>query len=198
MEKKSVASSVALLTGAILIVSGAWVMINDVLGDKQGLLFEGILTWSLGLLLILAVAITERIGKAINTFTDVFNKQADIQQYLTQKFNEERIQKNNLANMLGGHMTYTDPNGNPKTVNINDQEEMMKAINESFKMFGTKSWDYLKENNKSLEELEEELAQAVAEENFEKAEKIKKQIAFIKNLDDPTGQEDDSDEPGDQ
>lgn len=200
MEKRSTALTLSLTTGAALMIGGAWYIINDLLGDHQGLLFEGIVAWSLGLLLTSIVVLADRIRQAHDKFSEVFNRQADIQEYLTTKFNEERIEKNRLANMMRGNMTFTQPDGTPRTVDLNDPNDMMKAVNESFMMFNDQygvNWSVSQDNQARLEELEKELAKAVAEENFERAKEIKKEIAFLKGLEeqDSSGEEENPESP---
>lgn len=197
MEKRSTALSLSLITGAALIIGGAWYIINDLLGDHQGLLFEGVVAWSLGLLLTSIVVIGDRIRQAHDKFADVFDRQAEIQQYLTQKFNEERIQKNNLANMLRNNAE-----GAQKPGDMNDPKQMIQSINDAFKFYSTwdgNFWTMTQDNHPTLDELEQELSKAVNNENFEKAEKIRQQIAFLKGLDEPenTGDETPDDNPDD-
>jgi hypothetical protein len=201
MEKKSAALTLAGITGTMLMAAGAYYIISDLLGDKAGLMFEGIVAWSLGIIMAAIVVIAERIKRAHNKFADVFDRQAEIQQYLTQKFNEERMEKQRLANMMRNNMTLPGADGTPKNVDMNDPNNMMKAMNDAFKFYSTWDGNFWtltgqsdEANQEKLEELEDELAKAVAAEDFEKAKKIKEKIAAIKNLEKPD--ETDPDEPG--
>ena len=66
-----------------LIVSGTYLVIDNMV-HPQGNLFEGIVLSSLGIIVMLLLVIASSLGTAIQTFTNVFTQQVEMQQTMTE------------------------------------------------------------------------------------------------------------------
>lgn len=155
------------LAGLVLSVFGAYTVIDNLV-HPQGMLFEGIVLGALGIVMLLMVTIASAIGKTMITFADIMKKQSELQSQLRNQGGTS------LTNMLTNMM-----NNPPKGFTIESSGTMPESLKSILKTYPKDSIEGL-----SMEELEKELAAAIKNDNYERAEEINKQIKKLKSQDD--------------
>lgn len=151
------------LTGLTLSAFGAYTVIDNFI-RPSGLMFEGIVLFSLGVIMLLMVTIASAIGKTMITFADIMKKQSELQNQL------RNHSGNSLTSILSSMMT--NP---PKGITIETSGTMPDSLKNLLKNYPQDSTEGL-----TLEELEKELAAAIKSDNYERAEEINKQIKKLK------------------
>lgn len=180
----------SLATTIILLIAGAYVTIDNII-HPQGNLFEGIVSFVLGILLSMMMLIASTLGTVIQTFTNIYTQQAEIQKKIND-LNKPSSISDILRNGLFG-------NSNPKIISITNLETGETLVNddrinkplsgdnpiESFlsNMLdnGKKLADKDNLAKLNIEQLEEELTKAVSKEDFEKAKEIRDLIKIKKD-----------------
>ncbi len=164
-----------------LTIGGGYVAIDNLI-HPQGNLFEGIVLSALGLLTFLLLTIANNIGNTILMFKEIYVNQLEMQQNIREFYSQARnngpISISDILGKMGGagSMTITNlntgetsstPIGGSGVLNIADM--INKSLN---KYMGANK--ELKDMNR--EELEKELAKAVKNDLFERAQEIKNEI----------------------
>lgn len=177
----------AIALGAALVLGGGFISIMNIV-EPRGLLFEGIIGFSVDVLILMLVVVATSVGKAILTFSDVFQKQVEIQQDMQQHVEENAARQsgfpqgfplNDMFPGMTGNMQIIDlKTGEKKDVEIGDGEDFVGKISEILK-------NSIKVNDsgkdKTIEQLEAELAVAIQNDDFEAAKNISKAIEDKKN-----------------
>jgi hypothetical protein len=155
------------MIGLVLSVFGAYTVVDNLV-HPQGMLFEGIVLGGLGIILLLLVTIASAIGKTMLTFVDIMKKQSELQSQLRNQGGTS------LTNMLTNMM-----NNPPKGLTIETSGQMPESLKNLLKTYPKDSLEGL-----GLEELEKKLAEAIKNDDYEKAQRINKAIEKLKNQDD--------------
>lgn len=174
-----------------LIVSGTYLVIDNMV-HPQGNLFEGIVLSSLGIIVMLLLVIASSLGTAIQTFTNVFTQQVEMQQTMTEYMSKSMSQRpRSIGDILGSmgmdnikessiSITNLDT-GETSTRPISGEDSLGK-INDIIPNALNKKSGHPKElKDMNRQQLEKELAKAVKKDDFEKANEIKE---LLNKLDD--------------
>lgn len=170
----------AIFMAFCLTIGGGYITIDNLM-HPQGNLFEGIVITSLGIVFFLLLAIAATLGKTIQTFTDVYLQQVEMQQKMISHFDSLNKSKpksiSDIISGLGGlgdnSITITNlETGETSTRPLggNPMEKINDMIINSLSGAGKKPKDLVDMNR---EELEKELAKAVKKDDYEKAKEIK-------------------------
>jgi excinuclease UvrABC helicase subunit UvrB len=174
MLKNSIIILASTLMSLGLIIGGIGTITANFI-SPSGHLFEGIIALAIGVMLALMLVVADSVGQAIITFGEIFEKQVEIQE----KIQEEHVRR---STGLGGwpltnsNVSITDL-GSGKTSQFKDKDEMMKFLQNIV------TGKIQAPGSKSIEELEDDLAKAVSEEDFERAEKIRDKIRSLRDND---------------
>lgn len=185
MKATAILIVTSILMSLGLITTGAYVTINNIL-HPQGNLFEGVVIFSLGVLVLLLLMIATTLGKAIQVFTDVYSQQIEIQQTVND-FHSRASKPKTIGDILGNIMPTGDDGisitdlstGETSFRPIPNNSDIGKKLFEMFSGMNSKQKTSLE--NMNLEQLQKELADAIKNDEFEKAQEIKD---LIKNLGD--------------
>lgn len=154
------------MIGLVLSVFGAYTVVDNLM-HPQGMLFEGIVLGGLGVIMLLLVTIASSIGKTMLTFVDIMKKQSELQSQLRNQGGQS------ISSILTNMMS--NP---PKGITFETSEQMPESLKNLLKTYPKDSLEGL-----GLEELEKKLAEAIKNDDYEKAQKINKAIEKIKNQD---------------
>jgi len=160
---------VAILTAITLIIGGGYTVINNLI-EPKGQLFEGIVLASLGIIMTLLIAVATTVGKTIMMFSEYLKKLAELkkQQEESSPFN---VLGNLMKNSPGSISIHDLGTGESKTTDFKDKVDGVKKMNDIIS-------DHLSSFNKNassgnqektIEQLEADLADAVKKEQYEKA-----------------------------
>lgn len=153
--------------------------------EKTGYVFEGFVTFALGVMMLMIVLIASTIGKTFMLYNKLYAGQIDMQQLLVDEMMKQKMPKGGLDTLFGG----LKPGGNIIIKDLNTGEvsegdftgeDAIQKINEVFFSALNKRGSKKELEDMDLKELEKELAKAIKKEDFETAEKINK---LIKDLD---------------
>ncbi len=192
MKATAILIVTSILMSLGLITTGAYVTINNIL-HPQGNLFEGVVIFSLGVLVLLLLMIATTLGKAIQVFTDVYTQQIEIQKTVNDfhaSASKPKSIGDILKNLNSDSITITNLETGETTSQSLDDEKISKIFSGSDPIANflkniidnrKKPEDENNLNNLSIEQLEKELAKAIKNDEFEKAQEIKE---LIKNLGD--------------
>lgn len=174
-----------------LLSSGAYLIIDNLV-QPTGNLFEGIVIFSMGMIMSLLLLVSATLGKVIQTFTDVYTQQIEIQKTVNDFYNKPkpRTIADIIGNAANDSITITNLETGETTSQSLDDERINKIFSGSDPIA-----NFLKnmmENNKksfsatnlsdlSIEELEKKLADYVKEDDFESAQKIRDLIKSKKD-----------------
>lgn len=155
----------SIFIGAILSIVGTIGIFLDLL-KPTGYFFESVMAMSVGLAMLLMVIVANAVGQAIQTFSKVFEKQVEMQEKVN-----ELMQKTHSPfgfGMLGIPSSAMEIDLTNKNIN---PEELSKLITDI--MSKSKTPRPVNKNlDKQIADLEFQLAKAVKEEDFEKAEEL--------------------------
>lgn len=182
MNVKTIIILLAGLLGFILTLGGTYVLIDNLIQPK-GYLFEGIVLLSLGFVLDLMVIIASSIGQTMLLFADIIQKQTDLHNEVINQANSQK--SSGMSSFLDGLMKnggkgsviikdLDNPDSEPKEMPIDGISDIGDIISKMMK--GNK-----KLRDMNIDELEKELSKAVKNDDFEKAEEIKKEIQSRQN-----------------
>ena len=172
-----------------LIVSGTYLVIDNMV-HPQGNLFEGIVLSSLGIIVMLLLVIASSLGTAIQTFTNVFTQQVEMQQTMTEYLSKSMSQRprsigdilSGMANMGESSISITNlDTGETSTRPIGDEDSLGKINDIILSAINKKSGSPKELKDMNRQQLERELAKAVKNDDFEKANEIKE---LLNKLDD--------------
>lgn len=172
-----------------LIVSGTYLVIDNMV-HPQGNLFEGIVLSSLGIIVMLLLVIASSLGTAIQTFTNVFTQQVEMQQTMTEYLSKSMSQRprsigdilSGMANMGESSISITNlDTGETSTRPIGDEDSLGKINDIILNALNKKSGHPKELKDMNRQQLERELAKAVKKDDFEKANEIKE---LLNKLDD--------------
>ncbi len=172
-----------------LIVSGTYLVIDNMV-HPQGNLFEGIVLSSLGIIVMLLLVIASSLGTAIQTFTNVFTQQVEMQQTMTEYLSKSMSQRprsigdilSGMANMGESSISITNlDTGETSTRPIGDEDSLGKINDIILSAINKKSGSPKELKDMNRQQLERELAKAVKKDDFEKANEIKE---LLNKLDD--------------
>ena len=172
-----------------LIVSGTYLVIDNMV-HPQGNLFEGIVLSSLGIIVMLLLVIASSLGTAIQTFTNVFTQQVEMQQTMTEYLSKSMSQRprsigdilSGMANMGESSISITNlDTGETSTRPIGDEDSLGKINDIILNALNKKSGHPKELKDMNRQQLEKELAKAVKKDDFEKANEIKE---LLNKLDD--------------
>lgn len=172
-----------------LIVSGTYLVIDNMV-HPQGNLFEGVVLASLGIVVMLLLVIASSLGTAIQTFTNVFTQQVEMQQTMTEYLSKSMSQRprsigdilSGMANMGESSISITNlDTGETSTRPIGDEDSLGKINDIILNALNKKSGHPKELKDMNRQQLERELAKAVKKDDFEKANEIKE---LLNKLDD--------------
>jgi hypothetical protein len=180
---KGIIIYLSILVGLALTIGGGYFVIDN-LAQPKGLLFEGIIAAALGVTLLMVVIVAATVGKAIMLFSEILEE--------TTKLNQEISKRNRpmplgsiFQNMLPGNsMTITNlDTGETKSPLGGDMSKMNEMImNAMAAAAGSKINKDL--NSLADNELEEMLATAIKEDDFEKAAEVSAVLRSRRDEDD--------------
>lgn len=159
---------VSILIGLTLTVGGVVVAVDDLYISPKGHLFEGVMSFALGVITLLLVIVGSAIGNLITVYSEVLQKQIVIQKEMHEEFTKRNAATGTALNtffsgLMPGNMSITG----------SIEKKPIDAKNKK------------SSKDMTLSELEKELAKALSDENFEKATEINKAIKQLKNPDNP-------------
>jgi len=168
---KGIIIYLSILVGLALTIGGGYFIIDNMV-HPQGLLFEGIIAAALGITLLMVVIVAATIGKAIMLFGEILEE--------TTKLNQEIVKRNKpmplsslFQNIIPGNsMTITNlDTGETKNPLSGDMSKMNEMImNAMAAAAGGKTNKDL--NSLADNELEDMLATAIKEDDFETAAEV--------------------------
>jgi hypothetical protein len=171
--KSATVAILSILLSLGLVVTGASVTISNLV-SPSGHLFEGVVLFSLGAIILVLLSIASTLGKVIQTFNDIYTQQVEIQKTVNDFYSNQKPKT--LGEILGGlgttgGFTITDlttgqTTSNPDSDQVTNIFDMIQKIRESRR--SEESLDKL-----SIQQLEEKLAQAVKNDDFELAKEIR-------------------------
>jgi excinuclease UvrABC helicase subunit UvrB len=184
------------LSGIVIIASviialgltfgGTYITIDNLI-NPQGNLFEGIVLASLGVVCTLLLVIASNLGRTIQLFTDIYTQQVEMQQAMNEYFEKmTRNRPKSIGDILGGmqsSISITDLETGETSTRPLSGDNSLERINEIImNAFNKKLQQKQSQNPEDMEreQLEQELAKAVKNDDFEKAKEIKD---LIKKLD---------------
>ena len=166
-----------------LLFSGAYLIIDNLV-EPTGNLFEGIVIFSLGTVMSMLLLVASTLGKVIQTFTEIYTQQIDIQQKVNDFYNRSkpRTIADIINNAAKDSITITnldtgETTSQPIVGNINSNDPIANFLRT---MINSSPTNENSLSNLSIEQLEKELASAVKADNFELAQTIKEQIKKLK------------------
>jgi hypothetical protein len=180
---KGILIYLSIVAGIMLSVGGGYHIIDNII-EPKGLLFEGIMALSMGAILLMIVMIASTVGKTIMLFGEILEQTTRLNLEMA-KARPPQPQVGGIASLLAGinpnNVTITDLSTIDPKFKTPGPEKVEDFLNEIFKTPGMshRSKDSLEEM--SVKRLEEELAKAIKEDNFERAEEINKTIKLKKN-----------------
>jgi excinuclease UvrABC helicase subunit UvrB len=165
-----------------LLSSGAYLIIDNLV-EPSGNLFEGIVIFSLGMVMSMLLLLASTLGKVIQTFTDIYTQQVDIQQKVNDFYSKPKPMSMSIADIINDakdSITITnletgETTSQPLGNNINDT--IASFLSNMMANIPNPSGDNL--SSLSIEELEKELSNAVKSDDFERAQEVRD---LIKNL----------------
>jgi len=165
-----------------LLSSGAYLIIDNLV-EPSGNLFEGIVIFSLGMVMSMLLLLASTLGKVIQTFTDIYTQQVDIQQKVNDFYSKPKPMSMSIADIINDakdSITITnletgETTSQPLGNNINDT--IASFLSNMMANSPKPSGDNL--SSLSIEELEKELSNAVKNDDFERAQEVRD---LIKNL----------------
>ena len=176
----------SIILGLALTIGGTYFAIYNLI-EPQGLLFEGIVALSMGIILLMIVMVALSVGKTIMTFGDILEQTTELNKKVAQA---NRPQMPNLfSGMLpGSSMTITDlETGETKSSPLNPDDNI-KSINDmimnAMKAAGrTPGSNFESTHGKAPDkkiplreltdkELQSALSEAVKEDDYERAGEI--------------------------
>lgn len=174
---KGIIIYLSILLSLSLLIGGG-VLIYQYFIESKELLFEGVIIFSLGIMLTMIVMIASALGNTINLFGNIFNETTKISNKLSEQLIRQQKQQNqqNQINLFKGNtpgtMQITDLSSliNPLGPKDNNSEIINDLFQNLFKNSPKVNKSY---NDLSDKELKEILEQAIKEDNFEKASEIK-------------------------
>jgi hypothetical protein len=175
-----------------LVSYGSFLLFNDKISDGLTLL-------SLGVITILILTILTSIGKAIDIFSKIFEKQMDIQEKIINHQSKSSANPlssffpNGLISPENSSITITNlQTGESETKNLSEGADSMSnftnMILNSMNQFNNK---FNSNQEPTLKELESDLQKAVKIEDFEKAKEIRDKIKKIKEDNQKDNQDED-------
>lgn len=166
-----------------LLSSGAYLIIDNLV-QPTGNLFEGIVIFSMGMIMSMLLLIASTLGKVIQTFTDVYTQQIEIQKTVNDFYNKPKPKT--IADIIGGaakdSITITNLETGETTSQSLDDDRINKIFsgNDPIANFlksmidnNSKPVDGNNLNNLSIEQLEQELSKAVKKDDYERAQEIR-------------------------
>jgi len=189
MKSSGIVILLSILLTFGLLSTGAYLVIDNMV-HPQGNLFEGIVLLSFGFVIMLLLVIASNIGLAIQTFTNVFTQQVEMQQIMTDYFSKSSQKPTSIGDILGGmanlgesSISITNLDTGETSIRPLGAEDSLGKINDIIlNALNKKMTGSPKElKDMSREQLERELSKAVKKDDFEKASEIKQ---LLQNLDD--------------
>lgn len=193
MKSTGIILIASLLTSTLLILAGSFITIDNLI-QPQGNLFEGVVIFSLGIILASLIVVASNVGTTILLFKDIYKTQLDFQQKITEMYKDAASANNpkSISDIIGGidrihpnsgSITITDLNtGETTTTELGESQEISdfskliaKSIADASKKINSNA-PVFKTVNKTREQLEEELAEAIKNDLFEKAQEIRDEI----------------------
>lgn len=163
-----------------LLSSGAYLIVDNLV-QPTGNLFEGIVIFSLGMVMSMLLLIASTLGKVIQTFTDVYTQQIDIQQKVTEFYT--RSKPKTIGDIINSaakdSITITNLDTGEKTSQSIGPGDPIANFLSNMLANTKRPVDENSLDNLSIEQLEKELSKAVKKDDFERAQEIRD---LIKNL----------------
>jgi len=176
-------SSILITLG--LLSSGTYLITYNLV-QPSGNLFEGIVIFSLGMIMSMLLLIASTLGKVIQTFTDIYTQQVDIQQKVNNFYAKPRpMTIADIINNAKDSITITnletgETTSQPITGDINSTNDPVANFLRNMMANNPGSMeDNL--SNLSIEQLEKELASAVKRDDYERAQEIRDLIKTIRD-----------------
>lgn len=171
----------AIILGSILTMTGFGLVIFNIINPK-GLMLEGIMATSIGILMLLMVIVANSVGQAVLIFSNVFQKQVEMQEQIQNKALRHINPNDNLLDNIFGDLEVHNIGSVDTTGKT--PEEISSLISDMLKAGSDKSLDKSQPKKNRIEskisQLENQLAQALADENYEEAKKIEVQIKELR------------------
>lgn len=177
-----------ILFSAVLTFGGGYIAIDNLL-HPAGNLFEGTVLFSLGILGFMLIAVASAVGKAILNFRQIYVKQLEMQQEMVDFYNQAMQQQRpkSIGEILGGidfgktkdqnSITITNlETGETSTSPLGDINTGEFLKNFLTNMAAARKAGEKDPEDKTLEELERDLAKAVKDDQYELAKKIRDEI----------------------
>lgn len=172
MKSPIVAALIIIITAGLLSIGAITTILN--ITNPSGNLFEGIVLFSIGVVLLVVLSIASTLGKVIQVFNDIYTQQVEIQKTVNDFYS--RQQPRTIGDILGGlgnstSVTITDLSSG-ETASSSDSEPIRGIFDIIQKIRDARQQDDSLENL-SIDKLEEKLAQAVKDDKFELAQEIR-------------------------
>lgn len=166
-----------------LLSSGAYLIIDNLV-QPTGNLFEGIVIFSMGMIMSMLLLIASTLGKVIQTFTEVYTQQIEIQKTVNDFYNKPRPRTiGDIINSAAkDSITITNLETGETTSQPLDDDRINKIFSGSDPLTNflsnmlansKKPVDDDNLDNLSIEQLEQELSKAVKKDDFERAQEIR-------------------------
>lgn len=174
---------ISIFTGISLLIGGSYILVDNLMHPK-GLLFESVMSISIGITLLMIVLIASTIGKTIMMFDTILNNITTMyEEIIKQEKNNIFNPFNGIIGQLPNSITITNKeSGEEITTPIKkgNLDDINRAIIESVINSSSKKKTPAKKSNilknLTLEELEDELSKAVISDDFERADSINKEM----------------------
>ena len=178
-----------LVFSSILLMGSGAYFIADNLATPKGFLFEGIVLFALGSILLVLMTAISYLMKVVTIFSDIYTKQLEMQHEMSQFYSKSMManKPRTIGDILGlGPNSITVTNmetGETSTQDLSKGQDPLSKINEVIQnaLSGRKPATSKKLEDMTIEQLEKELATAVKNDNFEKANEIKELIHQKRN-----------------
>jgi len=170
-----------------LLFSGAYLIIDNLV-EPTGNLFEGIVIFSLGTVMSMLLLVASTLGKVIQTFTEIYTQQIDIQQKVNDFYN--RSKPRTIADIINNaakdsititNLDTVETTSQPFGDNIFSGNEALTSFFSNIIANSKKLDDENSLSNLSIEQLEKELASAVKRDDYERAQEIHDLIKSIRD-----------------
>lgn len=165
-----------------LLTSGAYLIIDNAI-QPHGNLFEGIVIFSMGMIMSMLLLVSATLGKVIQTFTDVYTQQIEIQKTVNDFYSSKPkpMTIGDILNSAKDGITITNLETGETTSQPFGGDGSNSLSNFLSNMMANRKTPEEKLYNMSIEKLEQELSKAVKSDNFELAQEIRDLIKIKKD-----------------
>ena len=186
MKSSGLVVITSIIIAFVLTIGGGYISIDNLI-HPQGNLFEGIITFSLGVIVFLLLAMASTLGRTIQAFTEIYTHQLEMQKTMQEFYaRAAKSRPKSIGDILGGlgnSMTITnlDTGETTSTPISDDPIKNFQDIIKNSLFAATGKSEPIDPKDMNREQLEQELAKAVKKDDYEKANEIKE---LLQNLND--------------